>query len=84
MTNQLGKFVSHLTDITKPLRDLLKLETEWIWSEVQEESFVKVKQALTKAPILAHYDSKAKTIVSSDASSFGLGAVLLQWDSEIE
>src|SRR5690606_8438911 len=36
------------------------------------------KQALTSNPVLAHYDPEAYTELHTDASAFGLGAVILQ------
>ena len=37
-----------------------------------------VKDRIAKASTLAYYDVKVPTIVSADARSYGLGAVLLQ------
>ncbi|KAJ8004244.1 hypothetical protein DPEC_G00156800 [Dallia pectoralis] len=45
---------------------------------MQLGAFNSIKEELSTPPGLALYNAKAETIVSADASSFGLGAVLLQ------
>ena len=78
MANQLSKFVPKLADLTKPMRDLLSKRNHWAWGEPQQRSFTQVQDALTKSPVLASFDPNLETIVSADASSFGLGAVPLK------
>lgn len=78
MVNQLGKFLPNLAEETKPLRDLLSKENHWIWEESQEVAFQRIKGLLTTTSVLAHYDAQRSTLVSADASSYGLGAVLMQ------
>ena len=48
MVNQLGKFVPHLAEKTKPIRDLLSTKNEFLWGPTQQDAFEKLKKLGTK------------------------------------
>lgn len=66
-----------------PLTDLLKQSNEFIWTKEREEAFNTLKQNLLRVLVLKVYNPKAwKTELHTDASSKGIGAILLQADRE--
>ncbi|UYV65612.1 K02A2.6-like [Cordylochernes scorpioides] len=78
MVNHLGRLVENLSEIMAPLNKLLVKGQDFVWDCSQERAFRRLKELLTTQPILAAYDVRKPTMVSSDASSYGLGAVLKQ------
>ena len=76
MVNQQMKFLPNLAEVTKPIRDLLKKDTEWIRDSPQKEAFDQLKHELASDEALALYDTEKETIVSADASSYGLRAII--------
>lgn len=74
LANFLARFIPHLSTECQPLYELAKEDRDFIWGPSQVRAF----QILMEEPTLALYDQGKETIVSSDASSYGLGSVILQ------
>lgn len=73
-----GKFIENLSEVTAPLRNLIKKNTPFIWTKEHDSAFFKIKKELCNKPILQFYDVNIECKISVDASSTGVGAVLLQ------
>ncbi len=72
------KFISDFADIARPLIKLTEKNARFMWGEEQETSFMLLKQKLTQSPVLAYPDPDITFILDTDASNFGIGAVLSQ------
>ena len=72
------RFVQNFGMITRPLNDLLKKNTLFIWTETTEQAFQLLKQSLISAPVLTLPNFNEPFMVETDASDYGIGAVLQQ------
>lgn len=64
--------------IARPLTDLLKKGTMFLWTKNCETAFQLLKKALVSAPVLALPNFSKPFVVETDASDTGIGAVLQQ------
>ena len=78
MINYVSKFVQNFSENTAAIRENLKKENEWSWTEQHEEEFNGLKQAISNPPVLKYYDSSKPVTLTCDASKSGLGAACLQ------
>ncbi|KAG5891565.1 hypothetical protein JTB14_016186 [Gonioctena quinquepunctata] len=84
MTVHLAKFISNLSQETSVLRKLLSNNVEWIWTENEKRCSDPHKQLVTSTSVLSYFDLLKETVLSVNASSFGLGAVVAQGNHPIE
>ena len=80
------RFVYHYSHIVAPLTGLLKGSSQgkksgpFEWPLEAAQAFRQLKQIFTTTPLLHHYDPSKKVRVETDASVFGIAAILSQPD----
>jgi hypothetical protein len=72
------RFIEGFSTIASPMTRLTRKEVKFEWSKECETSFQELKSRLTSAPVLALPKEQEGFVVYNDASSKGLGCVLMQ------
>jgi hypothetical protein len=80
--NFLRRFVSNFAELVKHITTMLRKGNEVKWTAEPRESFIQIKRALTKAPVLISPDYSKDFLVFSFASFDTVAAVLLQKNEE--
>ncbi|GBG84576.1 hypothetical protein CBR_g38857 [Chara braunii] len=75
-------FVKNYSTVASPLTDLTRLDTPWDWSDECEGAFKRLKHALMNHEVLMVPDPQKPFIVTTNASQYGIGAVLAQQDGK--
>ncbi|GBG67585.1 hypothetical protein CBR_g714 [Chara braunii] len=74
------KFVPNFSIIARPLSKLTSKNVSYAWNEECTTAFQALKEALASHPVLRIADPKLTFVVTTDASLYGIGAVLQQDD----
>jgi hypothetical protein len=72
------RFIPGFSEIAAPLHMLQRKGKEFIWEEAHQQAFDLIKEALINAPVMARIDFNLELYLYTDASKFGLGAILAQ------
>ncbi|GFX17366.1 transposon Tf2-9 polyprotein [Trichonephila clavipes] len=78
------RFIKGFCYLAEPLQSSLKSGVEFHWGPEEVEAFNSLKKALTSDPVLGMYDERASTEIHTDASGYGIGAVLVQIQNNVE
>jgi hypothetical protein len=70
--------IKGFSKISDPKIELLKKDKKFKWMPACKASFPELKKRLTTAPILVMHDMEKTFSIYCDASSQGLGCVLMQ------
>ena len=78
MAGYYRKFIKDFSKIARPLINLTKKDSTFTWTEECNQAFNKLKESLAEPPILAYPNPEEPFEVHTDASNYGIGAVLTQ------
>ena len=76
LLNYYQRFLPDLATTLHPLNNLLHKGTKFDWCTDCQAAFKKVKNLIASDQVLTHYDPRLPVRLASDASPYGIGAVL--------
>ena len=74
------QFIPAFSDISRPLIDLTKKNSPFIWGPEQQNAFDTIKRKFSEKPVLRNPDPHQQFAIATDASLVATGAILLQKD----
>lgn len=78
--NYYRQYIPNLSTIQNPLSNLLRKDVKFEFNKKCQLAFDKIKSEIISDRIFKHFDPNKITILTCDASSYGVGAVLSQRD----
>nr|CAD7567792.1 unnamed protein product [Timema californicum] len=76
--NYLRPFVTHLSDICTPFRELLKKDSEWSWNSSHSKQLELLKKYIAQHALFTPFDPFKPINIHADSSQYALGATLMQ------
>jgi hypothetical protein len=68
MVTYLSRFLPHLSEAMKPLRDLTHKDVVWSWSDAHEKAWDNVRKLISAASVLAYYQPAEQLEIQCDSS----------------
>jgi hypothetical protein len=78
LINYYRSFIPYCAEWSAPLSVLLSKGVPFVWGEVQQEAFDKLKQSLVDQCLRSHYDPSYELELYTDCSKYASGGVLSQ------
>ena len=75
--NYYNEFISYFSNTCRLLNRLRQKNVEWNWKESCQRAFESLKEQSCEAKMLVHFDRTIPIVLATDASSYGLRAVIM-------
>ncbi|UYV82714.1 SETMAR [Cordylochernes scorpioides] len=72
------RFIPNYAHVAQPSNDLLKKDSAFNWNREEQNAFEALKSTLISEPALGHFDYSSPTEIHTDASNYGIRAVLVK------
>lgn len=72
------RFVPNFSTIASPLTELTRKNRPFVWTSECDQALMRIKECLVSAPVLACPNFELPFTIQTDASDYGLGAILSQ------
>lgn len=76
MVQYYAKYIPHLATLAAPLNSLKSKGARWKWGNEEKKATRLIREALASAEVLAHFNPEIEVVLATDASEYGLGAVI--------
>lgn len=77
-----SNLVPGFTSLAGPLNELRQGGVDSEWTAARQTAFDAIKAALADHTLCVHFDENRSLILATDASPYGVGAVILQRQSD--
>jgi len=75
MINYPAKYIPNMSELTAPLRSLLKSDVPWAWFPEHDTALTKLKSVLSRTPVLQFHDkSLPRSMFDATESTSGMGS----------
>ena len=61
MARYCAKFIPHFSDLSAPLRALIRKNSHFSWTQKAQQAFDSIKQALASETVIAYFDKNKET-----------------------
>ncbi len=82
MATYCAKFIPNFSHLSKLLHKLTTKNAQFHWTECEQHAFDNIKNALVSKTVMANFDQTKQTELVTDASPWGLSAILAQKSSK--
>ena len=76
LLNYYNRFIPNLASTLHPLHDLLRKHNKWLWTTACSYAVDEARHKLVSSDLLVHFTSSLPIKLDTDASAYGLGAVI--------